>query len=124
MACLAFSNIMDFVQIDEESGQAWIDITKCSREQAAALTQFEVVELPPFKMVENGEEVFREVLRTKIKIADKRPVLEFLAKREGMTQPEKVDVNLTTKVNDDDKMDIAKRVAFMLRDAPKAKGKK
>lgn len=121
MACLAFSNIMDFVQIDQETGQAWIDITKCSREQAAALTQFEVTELPPFKMVENGEEVFREVLRTKIKIADKRPVLEFLAKREGMTQPDRVDVNVNSKVNDEDKMDIAKRVAFMLRDATKGK---
>lgn len=123
MAFLAFSNIMDFVTVDQETGQAWIDITKCSREQAAALQQFEVIELPPFKMVEDGEEVAREVIKTKIKLADKRPVLEFLAKREGLNAPDKVTVDVNQKINEDDRMDIAKRVAFMLRTAGDKKEK-
>jgi len=123
LASLAFSNILDFVTIHEESGQAWIDITKCTREQAAALTQFEVVELPPLKMVDQGEEITREVIKTKIKIADKRSVLELLAKREGMFQPDKLDVNVTNKLNTEDKMDIAKRIAFMLRKAAVDKDK-
>lgn len=50
MASLAFSNIMDFVEVDSETGQAWIDISKCTREEAAALSNFEVSELPPTKV--------------------------------------------------------------------------
>lgn len=123
MASLAFSNVMDFVTVCPQSGQAWIDISKCSREEAAALSKFEVTELPPQKMVEDGEEVTREVLRTKISMYDKKPVLEMLAKREDLLKPDMVDVNITGRMDDTDKMEIAKRVAFMLRQAAEEKKK-
>ena len=124
LAALAFSNILDFIHICDRTGQAWVDITKCSRQQAAALQAFEVVELPPQTYVEDGEEVTREVLRTKIKIANKMPALEHLAKREGMTQPDRVDVNVKQKIDEEDRIDMAKRIAFMLRDAAEKKKSK
>lgn len=123
MASLAFSNVLDFVTVCPQTGQAWIDISKCSREEAAALSKFEVTELPPQKMIEGGEEVMREVLRTKIAFYDKKPVLEMLAKREDLLKPDMVDVNVTGKMDDTDKMEIAKRVAFMLRQAAEEKKK-
>jgi phage terminase small subunit len=123
MASLAFSNVLDFIHIDEGSGQAWIDITKCSRDQAAALSAFEVIELPPMKMVENGEEVTREVLKYKIKLHDKKPIIEMLAKREQMLEPDRLDVNVTQKLDEGDRMELAKRIAFMLRKAAEQKKK-
>lgn len=112
ISAMAFSNIMDFVEVKD--GQAWIDLSKCTREQAAALGAFEVIELPPFKMVQDGEEVVREVLKVKIKLWDKWPALEMLARRHELVKPVAVDVNHsgTVKVEGPD---LARRVAFMLR---------
>jgi len=123
MASLAFSNVLDFVNIDDNSGQAWIDIAKCSREQAAALAGFEVIEMPPVTMMENGIEVSREVLKHKIKLHDKKPILEMLAKREKMLEPDRLNVNVTEKMDETDRMELAKRIAFMLRKAAENKKK-
>lgn len=111
---MAFSNILDFVTIHE--GQAWIDLSKCTREQASALAAFEVIELPPFKMVQDGEEVVREVLKVKVKLWDKWPALEMLARRHDLVKPVAVDINHsgTVKVENGE---LARRVAFMLRKA-------
>ena len=119
MASLAFSNIKDFVQEDEETGEAWIDITKCSREQAAALASFEVTELPPMKMVQGGEEVTREVIKTKIKTYDKRPALELLMKRLDMIKPEEVNHTVKLEMDDSERLELAKKMALMLRKAAK-----
>ena len=121
MAALAFSNILDFVQIDEKTGQAWVDISKCTREQAAALSGFEVIEMPPVQIVEGGQEITREVLKHKIKLYDKKPVLEMLAKRENMLGPDTLDINVRNKMDDDDRMELAKSIAFMLRRASEDK---
>lgn len=113
VASLAFSNIMDFVEVKD--GQAWIDLSKCSREQAAALAGFEVIELPPFKTVQDGEEVVREVLKVKIKLWDKMPALEALMKRYDLVKPDKLDVTHSGSVDIADKSALAREVAFMLR---------
>lgn len=123
MAALAFSNILDFINIDQQSGQAWIDITKCTREEAAALSAFEVIEMPPVKMVEHGDEVVREVLKTRIKMHDKKPILEMLARREKMLEPDRLEINLNQKLDETDRMEVAKAVAFMLRKAAEDKKK-
>lgn len=120
VALLAFSNIGDFMVRDAETGQAWIDVTKASHEELAALEVFEVVELPPSKIVIEGQEVEREVLRTKIKMRDKWSPLEALMKRANLLQ-EKVTVE--HEFADMDKNEIARRVAFMLRSAGENKPK-
>lgn len=125
LAFMAFGNISDFMKVNEETGEAWIDVSNASREQMAALSSFEVTELPPMKLVEDGEEVTHEVLKTKIKMSDKRPAIESLLKLQGMAEPEKVEVTVTQKLDSEDRIDMAKRVAFMLRksahEAEKAK---
>lgn len=112
VAAIAFSNIMDFVTVAD--GQAWIDISKCTREQAAALAAFEVIELPPMKTVEDGEEVSHEVLKIKIKLWDKMSALEALMRRHNLVKPLEVNMNHKggIRIENDE---LAKRVAFMLR---------
>lgn len=71
-----------------------------------------------------GQEEEREVLRTKIKMYDKKPVLEMLAKRADLLKPEQVEVNVKQTINEEDKEDMVRRVAFMLAKASKEKPKK
>lgn len=110
---LAFSNMDDFITRDE-SGQTWIDLSKCTREQMAALGGFEVIELPPFKYVEDGEEQVREVLKVKVKLWDKFPALVKLMERHNLTKPLEVNVNHKGSI-DITSDDLARKVAFMLR---------
>lgn len=124
IATVAFSNLMDYVEV--KNGQAWIDLSKCTREQAAALASFEVIELPPLKMYEDGEEVVREVLKVKIKMWDKLKALELLAKRYGLVQPDPattINNNTQININIENKADLAKQVAFMLRSEAERKKK-
>lgn len=123
-AAIAFSNILDFVEVDPETKEAWIDISKATREEAAALSAFDVTELPPMKTVQGGEEVCREVMRTKIKMHDKKQALDFLARMEGILSPDRLDVSVSQSIDETDRIDIAKRVAFMLRRAAEAEGNK
>lgn len=121
VAALAFSNIMDFVTVDAETGAAWVDLRKCSREEAAALDSYEVTELPPQQLVIDGQELERDVLKTKIKMRDKWGPLEALMKREGLVK-EVIEVNHTGV--DLDMNEVARRVAFMLRKASEDTKKK
>lgn len=115
MHSLAFSNLMDFIEIG--GNQAYIDITKCTREQMAALSSLEVIEMPPVHEVVDGEVRAREVIKYRIRLHDKKPILEMLAKRENMLEPDRVDVNVTHNLSEYDRMEMAKKVAFMLRKA-------
>lgn len=112
VASLAFSNIMDFVSVDDKTGQAYVDISKCTRQQAAALEAYEITEMPPVTLVEGGEEYDRDVLKVKIKMRDKWGPLEALMKRHGLV---KEVVEVETRLNDTDMGEVARRVAFMLR---------
>lgn len=117
VASLAFSNVMDFVTIDE-NGRPFIDLKKCSREQAAALADIELTELPPTTMVVDGAELDRDVLKVKIKMRDKWGPLEALMKRHGLV---KEVVKVEHEFKDVDMNEVARRMAFMLRSASEKK---
>lgn len=123
---LAFSNIFDFLHVCEETGIAWIDLTKCTRQQAAALSNLDIIEIPLQKFVEGGQEITHEVLRYKIRLHDKLKALECLMKRYSMTEPERVDVNVQHNFNDmsqSERLELAQRIAFILRKAAEDKKK-
>lgn len=106
VARVAFSNLFDFVTVDD-NGYAYINLSDITREQAAALAQIEVIELPP-----HGEEE-REVLKVKIKMWDKLNALEKLMKRHGLLK-EQIEVSGKVELTS---TELARRMAFMLRSA-------
>lgn len=114
VARVAFSNIMDFVTVDS-SGQAFIDLQKCTREQAAALSQIEVIEMPPTTEYSDDADgaTDRQVLKVKIKTWDKMSALEKLMKRHGLLK-EHIEVSGKIEMTD---TELARRMAFMLRSA-------
>lgn len=71
MSKLAFANLADFIQI-EEDGSAIVDLSNLNRDQAAAIT--EVIS----EKSENGK------VKTRIKLADKKTALETLGRHFGM----------------------------------------
>lgn len=119
VASLAFSNVMDFITIDD-AGRPYVDLKKCTREQAAALAEVELTELPPTTMVVDGAELERDVLKVKIKTRDKWGPLESLMKRHGLI---KEVVKVEHEFQDVDMNEVARRVAFMLRSASETKKK-
>ena len=90
LARMGFANILDYVTITER-GHAYVDLSKMTREQAAAIG-----ELTSEEYVEGKGEDARLVKRTKIKLVDKRGPLELLGKHLGMF-PTKVDLNVDDK---------------------------
>jgi phage terminase small subunit len=68
---LGFSNMQDFLMRDD-NGQVRIDLTRLTRDQAAAIQEF---------IVEETEE---GVTRTKFKLANKKEALELLGKHLNM----------------------------------------
>lgn len=77
-AKLAFSNTLDYVRVTDE-GDAVIDLSALTRDQAAAISELTVEEY----MDGRGEDA-REVKRIKFKLADKRGALDSLGKHLGM----------------------------------------
>lgn len=73
LAKLGFSNMQDYVQVQD--GEAFIDLSKVSREQFAAVQEITVEEYTEGR----GEEK-RDIKRTKFKLGDKRGSLELLGK--------------------------------------------
>lgn len=114
VAHIAFSNILDYVTVDKD-GQAYVDLSRCTREQASALAQIEIIEMPPVDMYAHGvtEPQQREVLKVKIKTWDKLNALEKLMKRHGLLK-EHIVVTGRIEMTDTER---ARRVAFMLRSA-------
>ena len=120
---IAFNNLGDFLSIQED-GTALIDMSVATPEQLAALEQYEVTYMPSVEVVENGEEVSKEVLKIKIKHHNKLDALDKLMKKLGMYAPEKREHSGTVKVERSDE-DLARRMAFILakgaKDAEKTK---
>lgn len=74
LARLGFSNMLDYVRIGEH-GDAYVDLSEMTREQAAAVQEITVEDF----MDGRGEDA-REVRRVKFKLADKKSSLELLGK--------------------------------------------
>ncbi len=75
-AKLAFSNMMDFIKI--ESGVASIDFSEMTRDQAAALQEIVTEETNPSGVPGH------EIVKTKLKLRDKRGALQDVARHLGM----------------------------------------
>ncbi len=86
LAKLGYSNILDYVTIDE-AGQASVDLRNMTREQAAALTELTIEETTE----RDGKEL-KAVRRTKIKLADKRGALEAIGRHLGLFK-EKLEIS-------------------------------
>lgn len=75
---LGFSNMLDYVTVGSD-GDAYVDLSKLTREQAAAIQE---VTVEDFK--DGRGEDGRDVRRVKFKLADKRAALVDIGKYLGM----------------------------------------
>lgn len=78
LAKLGFANMMDYITVPE-GGDAFVDLTTMTRDQAAALAEFTVEEY-----VEGRGPESRDVKRLKVKLVDKRAALVDLGRHIGM----------------------------------------
>ena len=74
LSSVGFSNMLDYIKTTEE-GDAYVDLSNLTREQAAAIQQITVDEF-----VDGRGKNVREVKRTRLKLADKNRSLELLGK--------------------------------------------
>ena len=74
IAKMAFGNMMDYIKVQED-GTACVDLSKLTREQAAAIHELSFEEA----MDGNGEDA-RQIKKVKFKLADKKGNLELLGK--------------------------------------------
>lgn len=70
LASLGFSNMADYIEVDQ-AGRAAVDLTELTRAQTAAIQEI------TSEAVGGGA---ARVIRTKFKLADKKPSLELLGK--------------------------------------------
>lgn len=117
VAKVAFANLGDFIKVQPD-GTGYIDLKDVTPDMFASLESYEVTELPPFKTVENGEEVVREVLKIKVKQHSKLDALEKLMRRHNLVKPVEVNHNHTGVVAFE-LPDLARRMAFILAKAAK-----
>lgn len=78
---LAFSNMLDYMEIDEAGRPVGLNLSGITRDQAAAIQ-----EITEDTTGGTGDGERRLILRTKFKLADKRGSLELLGRHLGMFQ--------------------------------------
>ena|SRR5438046_2884840 len=78
---MAFSNILDFMEIDEQGRPVGLNLANITRDQAAAIQ-----EITEDTTGGTGDGERRLILRTKFKLADKGKSLELLGRHLGMFQ--------------------------------------
>ena len=78
LAKIGFSNMLDYVTINAR-GEAYADLSKLTRDQAAA-----IVEVTSEIYMEGEGDEAKPVKRTKFKLADKRAALVDIGKELGM----------------------------------------
>jgi phage terminase small subunit len=112
LAKLAFSNMLDYVRVDSE-GLAAVDLSKLTRDQAAAISEITSEELPRGKD-EDGEPI--RIIKTKIKTADKHQSLQTLLKHMTGVLGEKAgDTNNTLNIiAGKTDLELAREIAFLL----------
>lgn len=76
---MGFSNMQDYVAVQKD-GFAYVDLSKLTREQAAAIQEITTDSYIAESEDEDGEEEGRIVTKVKFKLADKRGSLELLGK--------------------------------------------
>jgi phage terminase small subunit len=81
LARLGFSNMMDYMRIDEEGKPTGLDLRNLTRDQAACIQ-----EITEDTTGGSGDGERRLILRTKFKLADKAKNLELLGRHLGMFQ--------------------------------------
>jgi phage terminase small subunit len=76
---IGFANMLDYVRVQEGTGDAYVDLSKMTREQAAAIGEVVVEEY-----TEGKGESARDVKRVKFKLLDKKGALVDIGRELGM----------------------------------------
>lgn len=79
LAKIGFANMLDYVRVQESSGDAYVDFSRLTREQAAAIGEITVEEYSEGR----GEDA-RDVKKVKFKLLDKKGALVDLGKHLGL----------------------------------------
>ena len=110
LAKIGFANMLDYVRVTEE-GDAVVDLSKLTREQAAAIGEVTVEDFKDGR----GDDA-RDVRRVKFKLSDKRAALVDLGRHFALfTDKAVVDLNHGVQEMDDAELDAhARRLAETL----------
>lgn len=133
MAAIAFSNIAEFVTLEpvnpnkpDGRKHAFIDIAAVMERNPVllrALAGLEIIDMPPMEIAVGGQEMGREVLKTKIKMYDKVAILIKLGEMTKAIEPPPAAPGADVTVKFDDRA-LAERIAFMLANPKVQNGKK
>ena len=110
LAKIGFANMLDYITIGKD-GDPYVDLSKLTREQAAAIGEVTVEDF-----TDGRGEGARDVRRVKFKLADKRGALVDLGRHFGLfTDKAVVNVNHGIQdMNDDELLARAKQLADRL----------
>lgn len=108
LARLGFSNVLDYMQPDEQ-GSMRLDFSKVTRDQAAA-----IAEIREDNTGGTGDGQRKQIVRTTLKLADKLRALELIGKYLGLYQErQKIDIEITVS----DKLEQARKRVLQFEEA-------